>query len=64
MREHEREVLLLAGAQPALVAVRAGARQLGPQLGRDADGLLVVAAADADERRLERFLVVRLLERA
>ena len=63
VREHEREVLLLARAQPALVAVRAGARQLGAQLGRDADGLLVVAPADPDEGGLERLLVVRLLER-
>ena len=63
VREHEREVLLLARTQPALVAVRAGAGQLGAQLGRDADGLLVVAPADPDEGGLERSLVVGLLER-
>ena len=63
VRQHDAVVLLLARPEPALVAEGAGARQLRAELGRDADGLLVVAARDADEARLERLVVVRLLER-
>ena len=64
MRQHDRVVVLRARAEPAAVAERAGALELGLQLGRDADGLLVVAARDADDAGLERFARVRLLERA
>ena len=63
MREHDSVVLLLAGTQPGLVAERAGARQLGTQVGRHPDGLLEVTAGDADEARLERLLVVLGFER-
>ena len=62
MRQHDRVVLLLAGVQPGPVAERAGAGQLRPQVGRDARRLLVVAARDPDEARLERLEVVSLLE--
>ncbi len=64
MRQHDRVVLLLAGLQPGPVAERAGAGQLGAQIGRDTRRLLVVAARDPDEARLERVEVVRLLEGA
>ena len=62
VRQHDRVVLLLARAEPALVSERAGARHLGAQLRGHADRLLVVAARDADEACLERLEVVLLLE--
>ncbi len=49
VRQQDGEVLRLAGAQPALVPLRAGAGHLGAQLRRDEDGFLVVAARDPDQ---------------
>ena len=63
VRQHDPVVLLLARTKPALVALRAGACHLGPQLRGNANRLLVVAPCDADEARLEGFEVVLLLER-
>ena len=63
MRQHDPVVLLFTCAQPRLVAERAGACQLGPQVGRDPHGLLVVAVRDADQAGLERVVVALLAER-
>ena len=63
MRQHDGVVLLLARAEPALISQRSRPRHLGTQVGRNSDGLLVIAARDADEAGLERLEVVLLLER-
>ena len=52
-RLEQREVRVLARAQPRLVAGRARVRELLDQLGRDAARLLEVATGDADEVLVE-----------
>ena len=63
VRQHDRVVLGLAGAEPALIAERAGAGDLGTEVGWHPDRLLVVAARDPDQACLERLEVVLLFER-
>ena len=55
LRPEDLVVARLPRLEPRLVADRAGARHLRAQLGRDAAILLVVAARDADDARLERL---------
>jgi hypothetical protein len=59
-----REVVRRARVDPDLVPERGAADQLGAQLGRDAALLLPVAARHADEARVVRVVLERLLERA
>ena len=64
MRAEDLVVRRLARLEPRDVAERAGARHLGAQVARNATLLLVVAARDADDARLERLRLGALLERA
>ena len=63
-REELREVVGRARLDPDLVAERSRADHLRPQLGRDPALLLPVAARDADQARVVRVVVERLLERS
>ena len=62
-REELREVVGRPRLDPDLVAERSRADHLRPQLGRDPALLLPVAAGDADQARVVRVVVERLLER-
>ena len=64
LRPEELVVARLPRPEPHLVADRAGARHLGAKVGRDAALLLVVAARDANDARLERLAGMFGLEAA
>ena len=63
-REELREVVRRTRLDPDLVSERGGADHLGPQLRRHTALLLPVAPGDADEARVVRVVVERLLEGA